>query len=93
MQQIGNANGGDEHRKAWGLAQWLVGYALDKNAQQSAAANGDEDADKGVHPQVEQGHERDVATNHDDVAVGKVEHLRNAVDHGVAQSDNGVHAA
>ena len=34
-----------------------------------------------------------IGANHDDVAVGEVQHLGNAVDHGVAQGDDGVDAA
>ena len=39
------------------------------------------------------GAERDVGTDHDDIAVGEVQHFRNAIDHGVAQRDQRVDAA
>ena len=37
--------------------------------------------------------ERYVAADHDDVAVGKVQHLGNAVNHRIAEGDDGVHTA
>ncbi len=39
------------------------------------------------------GVEADVGANHDDVAVGEVQHLCDAVHHGVAQRDDGVDAS
>ena len=37
--------------------------------------------------------EADIRADHDDVAVGEVEHLGNAVHHRVTQRDNGVDGA
>ena len=45
------------------------------------------------HPQRQHGGDNGVGAHHDDIAVGEVQHLGNAVDHRVAQGDDGIHAA
>ena len=37
--------------------------------------------------------EHDIAADHDDIAMGEVQHLGNAVDHRIAQRDECVYAA
>ena len=93
LEEIAHADGGDEHRKARRGAQGLVGKALDDDAEDGAHDNGHQHRDDAGKAQIEHRAERYVTADHDDVAVGKVQHLGNAVDHRIAEGDDGVHAA
>ena len=70
-----------------------VGDALDRNAQNSADDHRKDNGQHGVHTRRAKGKEHNIAANHDNVAVGEVQHLGNAVDHRIAQGDQRVNAA
>ena len=36
--------------------------------------------------------EGNIGTHHNHITVGKVQHLGNAINHGIAQGDNGIHS-
>ena len=93
LEEIAHADGGDQDRKARRGAQGLVGKALDDDAEDGAHDNGHQHRDDAGKAQIEHRAEGNVAADHDDVAVGKVQHLGNAVDHRIAEGDDGVHAA
>ena len=93
MQEIADAYGGYEHREAGRGAQRLVRQALDYHAQHRADHHGQQHAHPPGQAQRAHGQQRDIAAHHDHVAVGEVQHLGDAVDHGVAQGYYGVDAA
>ena len=76
-----------------GLTQGLVGQTLDDHAQHGAYRHGQQYPHDGGQAEGAGGEETDICAHHDDVAVGKVEHFGDAVDHGIAQGDDGVDAA
>ena len=76
-----------------GLTQRAVGDALNRNAQNGADDHRKDNGQHGVHTRRAKGKEHNIAANHDNVAVGEVQHLGNAVDHRIAQGDQRVNAA
>ena len=70
-----------------------AGDALDRNAQNGADDHRKDNGQHGVHTRRAKGKEHNIAANHDNVAVGEVQHLGNAVDHRIAQGDQRVNAA
>ncbi len=77
---------------AW-LAQRLVGQALNKNTENGTDHTRENYRCPAREAEIRRGTERDIGTDHDDIAVSEVEHLGDTVDHGVAQRDDGVDAA
>ena len=100
LEGEGEADGGDEGCEAWCGAQGAVG--------ESFRADGDEDGDEdaadehegqrhphggavGQHVQVDgEGAE---SADHEDLAVGEVDELDDAIDHRVADGDQPVHGS
>ena len=93
LEEVAHADGGNQHRQGRGLPQGLVGQTLDDDAQGGAGKNRQHHAHRRRQVKGGYGEEADVGPYHDDVAVGEVQHLGDAVDHGIAQGDDGVHAA
>ena len=79
--------------KDWGLAQGAVGDALYRDAEQRADHHRQDDSQHRVHACRAEGKKDNIAADHDDIAVGEVQHLGNAVDHRIAQGDQRVNAA
>ena len=93
MQEVAHADGGDKHCEAGRRAQRLIGQTLDHNAEHRTDDDREQDGYDVGQSQIEHRAKRDVAADHDDVAVGEVQHFGDAVDHRVAERDDGVHAA
>ena len=93
LQKIGNADGRDQDGEGGSLTKRLIGEPFDGDAQDRADDHRKEHRTQGRKPQVAGGAEGDVGAHHDDVAVREIQHFGNAVDHRVAQGDDGVHAA
>lgn len=93
LQEIADANGGDEHRQGGRLTQGLVGQSFDDDAQDGTYHHSQQYAHHRGQIKAAGGKEGHIGAHHDDVAVGKVQHLCDAVHHGVAQGDDGVDAA
>ena len=105
LQEEGRADGGDEQHESRGVAQRPVGDALDEYRDDEGHQGGDrhhddDGDDRGGRARVE---EADVAqedgrvvagegADHEDVAVGEVDHAQDAVDHRVAQRDERIDA-
>ena len=66
--------------------------AVISHAQHGTEHHGQQDRKHRGNSPVLQAAERDIRADHDDVAMGKVQHFRDAVNHRVAQGDNGVDA-
>ena len=92
LEEVAHADGGDEHRQDGGRPEGLVGQPLDDDTQDGTHHDGQQDPHNGGQFKAGGGIEADVRAHHDDVAVGEVQHLGDAVDHGVAQCDDGVDA-
>ena len=93
LKEVADADGGDEHRQGGGLPEGLIGQPLNHNAQGGTHGHGQNDAQQRGQLVGRDGKKTDVRTHHDNIAVGEVEHFGNAVNHGVAQSNDGVHTA
>ena len=93
LQKVADADGSDQHGQRGGGAQRLVGQPLNDDAQQGADDDCQQDRGQGVPAQIIVGAEGHIAAHHDDIAVGEVQHLGDAVNHCVAQCDDGVYAA
>ena len=88
LQQIADTNGGDHHRHPGGCPQRLVGRPLDDEAQQHSQndhqGNGRSQRQAGAEVDHHQ------TGYHEYIAVSKVDQPQDAVDHGVADGDEGV---
>ena len=101
FQEESHAQGGDHRRDPGGLAQGAVGQAFDGHPQHRGQQHAE-----GQGPQKDHHHgqmkrqaqqedgpgQAEVGPHHEDVAVGEVDHGEDAVNHGVAQGDEGVDA-
>ena len=102
LQQDGHADGGDQGREFGAVAQRAVGDFLNDKVQRCGHHTGNEQGHHQNQPARGVGHalfhqadhgpagER---PNHHHLAVGEVDQVDDAVDHGVAQRNQGVHAA
>ena len=104
LQEHRHADGGDERRELRGVAEGAVGEALDDHPEHGGGDHGGDEhgggdtrggAVGGGGEQAEGGggEDADVGADHEDVAVGEVDEPEDAVDHGVAEGDEGVDAA
>ena len=93
LQKVADADGRNQDGQRRGLTQRAVGDALNRNAQNGADDHRKDNGQHGVHTRRAKGKEHNIAANHDNVAVGEVQHLGNAVDHRIAQGDQRVNAA
>ena len=93
MQEIADTDGGDQNRQGWCLTQGAVGQPFDHHAQNRAYDHGQDDGQHRVKPRSAKGEVNNITADHDDIAVGEVQHLGNAVDHGVAQGNQCINTA
>ena len=101
LQEYRHPDGGNQRDQTFGAAHWPIGHALDTPA---VGAGDNDSANKacgdqqpaGIDTQHHQGgdnHERDVAADHVDLAVGEVNHADNAVHHRIADGDQRIGTA
>ena len=92
FQQEGNPDGGDKQGNPGGGAQRGIGHLVDDHTQRHTGQNrqhhGQQRMNAGRNGQ--HGH---IAAHHDDIAVGKVQQHDDAVNHTVAQGNQGIDAA
>ncbi|KAG0775293.1 hypothetical protein G6F22_013410 [Rhizopus arrhizus] len=102
LQDDGHADRGDQRRQARRTAQRPVGHALGRPAHRHAQRHGHQQAHAQHHEGGHAGitaHQRNGdrrgrhGADHDDVAMREVDQPDDAVHHGVAKGDQGVHAA
>ena len=93
LQQVAHADSSDQNGKGGRLAERAVGKPLDGDAQAGAEQHGDNKGQHRGQAPVLQAAEGDIGADHDDVAMGEVQHPGDAVDHGVAEGDDRVDAA
>ena len=93
LEKITHADGGNENGQRGGLPQGFVGQPLNDHAQNGAYDHGQQHTHQRRQAELAGGEEADIGAHHDDVAMGEVEHFGNAVDHGVAQGDDGIDTA
>ncbi len=103
LQDDGGPDGRDERRQAARLAQRTVGKPLHQHPGETgpehACQKGDDDSQHRLvfeHAsclQAAEGEQPTVGAYHEDVAVGKIDHGKHSVDHGVTQGDQCVKAA
>ena len=93
MEEIAHTNGCNQHSQNRRGPQGLIGQPFDDDPQDRTDNHGQDDAHHSGELKAGSGIEADVRAHHDDIAVGKVQHLGDAVDHGIAQGDDGVNAS
>ena len=101
MQDDRHADRGNQRRQAKAAAQRPVGEALDRPAVERGQRHGDQEHQEQRQrhrghadcDQREKADQRDEAPNHEDVAMGEVDHADDAVDHRVADGDQAVDRA
>ena len=93
LQEVRNADGRDQHRQRRRHTQRLVGKSLNNNTERGADNNSQHNAHPRRPAEIGGSAEAHVAAYHDNIAVREVQHLGNAVNHRVAECDDGVDAA
>ena len=93
LQQIADTDGRNQHRQRRRFTQGAVSHALDRDAQNGADHHREHDGQNGVHTRRAKRKKDNIAADHDDIAVGEVQHLGNAVDHRIAQRNQCVNTA
>ena len=93
LQKVADADGGDEHAERRCLTQRLIRQKFDEDAEQRTDENADQHSDERRQTHLRHGDDAGIGADHDDIAVGKVQHLGDAVHHGVAQCDKRINAA
>jgi len=100
-QHEGHADGGQHRRKAERVPQRPVGDAFDGPAIERGDRHRDQQHDEQDHrndgqPERHQDQERDQrdeAADHENIAMGEIDHADDAIDHGVADGDQAVDRA
>ena len=93
LQKVADADGRDQDSQGRCFTQRAVSDALDRDAEHRADDHRKDDGQHRVHARRAESKEDDIAADHDDIAVGEVQHLGNAVDHGIPQGDQCVNTA
>ena len=93
LQEVADADGRDQHRQAGSAPQGLIGQSLNQDAQQRAHHHSRQNGHKYRQPQIVGHAEGNVSSHHDDITMGEIQHLGNAVHHGIAQGNDGVNGA
>ena len=93
LQKVADADGGDEHAERRCLTQRLIGQKFDEDTQQGAEQNTEQHGKKGRQAHLRYGDDAGIGADHDDIAVGEVQHFGDAVYHGITQRDQGEDAA
>ena len=93
LQQVGNADGCDQNSQGRGFAQGAVGHTLHGNAQNGTHHHGQQHRHNGVEPERAECKKDHIAANHDDIAMGEVQHFSDTINHGITQCDQRVHTA
>ena len=97
LQHKAHGDGGDEAGQVIaGLTDGPVGQQLHQHAHAGADDDSGHHGQPSGNPRRHQhgnGEEQGIAAHHDEVAMGEVDELDDAVDHGIAQGDQGVHAS
>ena len=93
LQQVADADGGDEHAQRRRLTQRLIGQKFDQHTKPRADHDADDDRDYRRQAKLIDSNYARVRADHDDVAVREVKHFGDAVHHCIAQSDERVYAA
>ena len=91
MQEVADTDGGDQHRETRNAPQGLVGQSLDQHAQKRTHDDGRQNTHRRGKSQIARYAVGYISAHHDHVAVGEVQHSGNAVHHGIAQGDDGIH--
>ena len=100
LQENGRAQGRNHSRKPRRLPQWLVGGSLQNHSQKShrrhhhhtQGGKAEHGAEMGDEPETGYQRQPQISAGTKKVAVGKVDQLEHAIDHGVPQSDQGINA-
>ena len=92
LQEKTDAERGDDGRDAGRLPQRLVGCPLDQHADAGNAEHGEEQRRNEREPEQGRENEAEKCAHHEEIAMGEVDHGEDAVDHGVAEGDQGIDA-
>ena len=93
LEEVAHADGRNQHGERRRFPQRLIGQPLDDNAQRGAHRHRQHNGNQLRQTEVLHGAEGDIRADHDDVAVGEVQHFGNAVNHRIAERDDGVDAS
>ena len=98
LQKDGHTNGRNQRHQARAAAQGLVGHLLNGKTVQTGNEDGNDQHEANHHPNRQaalrahgrEGHQTHVATDHVNLTVSEVDHADDAVNHGIANGNQGV---
>lgn len=93
LQQVTDANGRNQNGQRRCFTQRPVCHPFYQNSQHGADNHRKDDGYSRIPAEGTKGKENNIAADHDDITMGKVQHLSDAVHHCVAQCDQSIHAA
>ena len=94
LQQIADADSGDQHSQIGaGVPQGLVGHPLNDDSQNRTHNHGDNNGNDGIYMKSRHSGKHYIGPDHNDIAVGKIQHLGDTVNHRISQGDNRVHTS
>ena len=93
LQEVGDADRRDQNGERIRPAKRLIGDPLRQNTRERTDDDGEKRRGRNRKAEAVERDKRGIGSQHEDVAVRKIQHLRDAVHHGVAQGDDGVDAA
>ena len=93
LKEVGYADRSDEHRKRSRASQRPVRQPLDKYSESSTDDHGKDHRHPRRQIKIHGCAKRNIRADHDNVSMGEVQHLGDAVYHCVAQSYDSVNAA
>jgi len=87
LQENTYSQGSNDRRDSRGVAQGLVSQPFNGNTQQRCTEHGQQQGRHERQAQIYGGQKTEKGPHHEHVAVGKIDHGQNPVDHGIAQGD------
>ena len=93
LQEKGDADGADQGRNSRRVAQGPIGHPIDKDADTGRHQDGPDDRQRPGQVKQGDGPEDKIGPQHENLAMGKVDQPQDAVDHGIADGDQGIKTA
>ena len=93
MKEITNADGGNENRKAGSFSERLVCDLFYDHTKSDTGDHRKNDRRDRAYPQVSHTDKNNITSDHDNIAMGKVKHLCDTVNHCVTKGYDSIDTA
>ena len=93
LQKVADTDGGNQNCQRCGGTQRTVSQPFNYDTEDGTNTHCNQQCEKRRCSERINTYKGNVSTDHDNIAMSKVQHLCNAVDHGIAEGDNCIDAA